>query len=281
MVSINIFGSSNNNLIEEDQIGTSNDQSFTIVQNNIPQMKFSTNQISFFNDLYMEKDGGYMGMLSLKANKEFGLMLGSNTNMITWKNMTAQPIRFTASIGFLFIPNKTIVMTVSALHGIQAYKNIDMGIDNRIINLQNPVNYSDCSTKGYCDTKVQKTGDTMTGNLYFDGSTRNIHIGCNNLGADKYYRLYLGTEENKINTVNNSIYIFSERLISFNVSTAMNIIVVDSGGITFSKSVFMNDNFITGLATPHEPRDAVNKQYVDSKYEELNARLQRLERSFK
>jgi uncharacterized membrane protein (UPF0127 family) len=40
----------------------------------------------------MEKAGGYMGMLSLKANKEFGLMLGTNKNMITWKNMTAQPI---------------------------------------------------------------------------------------------------------------------------------------------------------------------------------------------
>jgi len=47
----------------------------------------------------------------------------------------------------------------------------------QMIALQKPI---------YTDLKVLKTGDTMTGNSYFDGSTRNISVGCNNLGADNY-----------------------------------------------------------------------------------------------
>ena len=43
----------------------------------------------------------------------------------------------------------------------------------------------------------------------------------------------------------------------------------------------MNDRNITGSADPIEPRDAVNEDYVDRKFVDLNARLERLESSFK
>jgi hypothetical protein len=43
----------------------------------------------------------------------------------------------------------------------------------------------------------------------------------------------------------------------------------------------MNDNIISGLGFPIEPRDATNKLYVDQKFDELNARLSRLESNFK
>jgi len=77
-------------------------------------------------------------MQSLTDNKEFGIFLGNNRNMITWKNAVNQPIRFTASTGFLFTLGRTILMTITATNGIQILKNINMR-NNRIINLPAPV----------------------------------------------------------------------------------------------------------------------------------------------
>jgi len=42
--------------------------------------------------------------------------------------------------------------------------------------------------------KMLKSGGTLTGNLYFDGSTRSIRVGGNNLCADNYFRFYLDSD---------------------------------------------------------------------------------------
>jgi len=75
--------------------------------------------------------------------------------MITWKNADNQPIRFTASTGFLFALGRIILMTITANNGIQILKNIDME-NNRINNLPAPVDSTDCATKAYSDLKVLK-----------------------------------------------------------------------------------------------------------------------------
>jgi hypothetical protein len=144
-----------------------------------------------------------------------------------------------------------------------------------------PESDADCVNKTYCDAKLLKNGDTMLGNLYFDASTKNIHLGSINLGINNYFRIYLGSLSNKINFFNNALDIFVERIITVNVGSKMNIIVIDSGGIVFTKPLSMDEKNITGLGDPIESKDAVNKQYVDSKFDELNARLQRLESNFK
>lgn len=265
-----------NTLLTEGRMGTSNDYSFTLVRNNTRQMKFLSNGIVIYNNFYMEKDGGYMGMQALNANREFGVFFGNDRNMITWKNASTQPLRFAASYGFLFTLGRTVLMTMGA-NIIQAYKNIDMLSSNKIINLPVPVNASDCATKAYSDLKVLKNGDTMTGNLYFDGSTRDIHIGCNNMGAEQIFRLYLGSESNKINASNNDVDIFVGRAITVSIGSNLNIITINSGGITFNKPLSMANCKIFNLDHPIHSTDAVNKQYVDSRYDELNARLQQLE----
>jgi len=84
--------------------------------------------------------------------------------MLTWTNSVNQPIRFTASTGFLFTMGRTILLTMTVTNGIQILKNIDMG-NNRIINLPARVDTTDCATKAYDDLKVLKSGDTMTGDL--------------------------------------------------------------------------------------------------------------------
>ena len=280
-MSINIFGTGGNNLyyIEQD---------LNLNNNAIHGVKDFENDSDAVNKRYVDdkllvshnENGEYIGKLSLNADKEFSIYFGNNKNVISWRNRPTQPIRFTASTGFLFTLDRTLLMTMSARNGIQPHKNIDMGGTNRIINLPTPVNAADCASKAYCDSKVSKSGDTMIGSLYIDGSTKNIDLGCNNLGGDQYFRLYLGSEANKMNSYNNVIDLFAGRIITVNVGSERNVIVVDAGGIVITKPLSMNGNVISGLGNPQEPRDAINKQCFDMKIEELNARLQLLESNF-
>jgi len=112
-----------NALQSDGQMGTLNDNSLTFVRNNIPQMAFFSRHIGIYKS-YLEKedDGGYIGMQSLTDNKEFGIFLGNNSNMITWKNGVNQPIQFTARTGFLFTLGRTILMTITVNNGIQILK---------------------------------------------------------------------------------------------------------------------------------------------------------------
>jgi len=64
-----------------------------------------------------------------------------------------------------------------------------------------------------------KTGDTMTGSLYFDAITRNIELGCKNLGNKQYFQIYLGSEACKIITCNNDVSIFASNGLNFSFGT--------------------------------------------------------------
>ena len=159
----------------------------------------------------------------------------------------------------------------------------DIVLNNKFVaGLRNPNSAQDASTKQYTDTndslRVLKTGDTMTGNLVFDARTNNIEIGCNSLGSEKYFRIYLGGEANKINTFNNNINIFAGSTVNVSAGTAINIIVVGSEDVVLNKSLSMANNRITNLTTPRSPLDASSKRYVDAKYEILSDRPLDLER---
>lgn len=287
MVSINIFGSNNSNLGEFNQ-------DLDLKNNTICNLKDPELELDAANKRYVDSklilstpsvayndNGEYIGNLLLEADKEFGVFFGNNKNMISWRNRATQLLKFTANAGFLFTTGRTRLMTISGANGIKTFKDIDLGSSYRVINSQMPENDSDCATKSYCDAKLLKSGDTMLGNLYFDGSTRNIHVGCKSLGAENYFRMYLGSEASKINFYKEALDLYVSRIMTLNIGSEMHVMVIDSGGITFTKQLAMNDRNITGLADPIESRDAVNKDYVDRKCEELNARLERLESNFK
>lgn len=276
MVSINIFGSNNSNLHDFAR-------DLDLNNNSIRNLKTPENEFDGANKSYVDSklDGENTGMLTLEPDKEFCFYFGNNKNAISWRNRVTQLLKFTASAGFLFTVGRIPLLTISSTSGIKVHKNIDLGSNCRIINSQMPVNDTDCVTKSYCDAKLMKSGDTMLGNLYFDGSTRNIHLGSINLGTDNYFRIYLGSESDKINCYRSSLDVYTGRILTINIGREMNIIVIDSGGITFSQQLSMNDNIISGLGFPIEPRDATNKLYVDQKFDELNARLSRLESNFK
>ena len=287
MVSINIFGSNNSSLCDFNQDLNLNNNSICNLKD--PELELDaankryvdSKLISSTTSVAYNENGEYIGNLLLEVDKEFGVIFGNNKNMISWRNRSTQLLKFTASAGFLFTTGRTRLMTISGTTGIKCFKDIDLGSSCRVINSLMPESDSDCATKSYCDAKLLKSGDTMLGNLLFDGSTRNIHLGCNNLGAENYFRMYLGNAASKINCYNGALDLYVGRILTLNIGSEMNVMVIDSGGITFTKQLSMNDRNITGLADPIEPRDAVNKDYVDRKFEELNARLERLESNFK
>jgi hypothetical protein len=265
-----------NTVLTDVMMGTLNNYSFNIVRNNVPAMTFLADKTLSHKSFYLDtSNGGYMGLQSLNPNKEFGIFVGNNRHMISWKNLTAQPLRFLSSFGFNFIMGRLAILSLGNI--IRSHKNIDMLNSNKIINLPAPVNATDCATKAYTDLKVSKSGDLMTGDLYFDGVSRSIVVGCTNLGIGKYFRLYSGSASIRITTFNKNVDIFAAEAITISVGTVLNIIAIDEAEIVFAKPLFMSDRKITNLALPDNASDAVNKQYVDAKYEELNARLLRLE----
>jgi len=138
-----------------------------------------------------------------------------------------------------------------------------------IARLRDPFSAQDASTKKYTDTndnlRVLKTGNTMTGSWYFDGTTRNVEFGCTNLGTEQYFRIYLGSEACKINTNNNNVDIFASNGLNFSVGTDLNIISINSSEIVFTNPLSMTNSKITNLSTPSSPTDAATKQYVDTR----------------
>lgn len=202
---------------------------------------------------------------------------GAYNKRYTWcSNANNTSIIYVASITENVF-NTWVIQTPVLTSGVNALEgNLNMN-RNTIINLADPSSAQSAATKAYADLKVLKTGDTMTGNLYFNGSTKHIHFGCNNLGADQYFRIYLGSEENKINSFHNDVEFYAGNAITVSVGTVFNVIAIDSVEIIFGKPLSMLNCKIVNLATCTEPTDAVNKRYVDAKYNELNERLQRLE----
>lgn len=113
-------------------------------------------------------------------------------------------------------------------------------VGNLFLNTTTPSTILEAAAKGYVDTqvatattsintKVSKSGDTMTGLLTLSGApTTNLHA------ATKLY-----------------------------VDTAANL-KVNKAGDTMTGNLAMSANFITGLASPVNSNDAANKIYVDN-----------------
>jgi len=258
------------------KMGTLNDNSFTLVRNNIPQMKLFRSHIVAYKNLSFKKvnEGGYFGMQSLADNKEFGIFVGNNRNMITWKNVVNLPIRFTASTGFLFALGRTTLMTITATNGIQILKIINMG-NNRIINLPAQVDSTDCATKAYSDLKVLKTGDTMTGDLNFILSNDELRkFGVKGVDSDgRAMALLLGNIDNQIrHNFGHPIKVAASHgtMFSCTLGDICRMGALNDPRAHFFKDIVMNNKCIPGLRDPVSDHDAVTKQYVDGKFVKNN-----------
>jgi len=239
-------------------------------------MAFLSRHVAIYKSFYLEKgdEGGYMGMQSLTDNKEFGIFLGNNRNMITWKNTANQPIRFTASTGFLFTLGRTTLMTITATNGIQILKNINM-VNNRIINLPATVDTTYCATKAYCDLKVLKNGNTMTGDLNIilnNDELRTFGVRGVDSGG-KAMALFFGNIDNEIrHNFGHPIKVAALQgtMFSCSLEDICRMGAINDPRAHFFKDIVMNNKYIAGLRDPVSENDAATKQYVDRKFVKNN-----------
>lgn len=93
MVSINIFGSSLNDVVKD----------LDLNNNAIRNLKTPEDENDAANKRYVDEkllgsnNGENTGILAPNSNKDYGIYFGNNRNKITWRDMVTQPIRFIAS----------------------------------------------------------------------------------------------------------------------------------------------------------------------------------------
>ena len=111
--------------------------------------------------------------------------------------------------------------------------------NNKITNLQDPINAQDASTKNYTDTKMSKSGDAMSGTLDMNNNRISNLVEPVD-GGDAATRSYV-----KAFARNNFLKL--------------------DGSNSATRDISFNNNRITNLANPVEGGDGVNKQYVDAR----------------
>jgi hypothetical protein len=102
----------------------------------------------------------------------------------------------------------------------------------KITGVATPTVGSDAATKTYADTKVAKTGDTLSGSIDM-GSNKITSLGTPTVGTDAATKTYADTK-------------------------------VSKSGDTMSGVLDMGSSKITNLGTPTASGDATTKAYVDS-----------------
>jgi len=268
-MSVNIFGSSGSSF-SHDANSRYVDQKFTTLSTNLTsKVNKAGDVISGDLKLLVDNDSlRIFGVSDLSSGKSMSLLLGDEDNQI--RHNFGHPLKIAALHGTKFTCPEGDICRLGAENDVRMHVYQDIVMNNKFIaNLRDPFSAQDASTKKYTDIndnlRVLRAGDTLTGSLYFDAATRNIEIGCKNLGPGQYFRLYLGSEACKINTYNGDASIFATNVITMSVGTDLDIITIHSTEIVFSKPLSMANNKITNLAAPTDSTDAATKQYVDTR----------------
>jgi len=190
------------------------DQKFTTLSSNLASKvnKSGDTMAGYLTLLVNDDQQRTFGVCDLSSGKGVSLLLGDQNNQI--RHNYGHSLKIAAVNGTKFICPSGDICRMGADNDVRAHFNQDVVMNNKYIaRSRDPFSAQDASTKKYTDTndnlRVLKTGDTMAGSLYIDAITRNIELGCNNLGTEQFFRIYLGSEACKINTCNNDVSIFA------------------------------------------------------------------------
>ena len=173
----------------------------SIVRNNVTRISCMSMSCQVLNSLYIRKvtddevvedptDGTmYFGCTTLAPGDTFLIAIGKTTNKIYWANTTNAQLIIDSQNGTRFKVNGTDIIVLYPTYVICA-KELNM-YSNKISSLLDPTNAQDAATKNYVDTQngnyVLKAGNTMTGNLTFDGTGRNVSLLANNIEDGKSF----------------------------------------------------------------------------------------------
>ena len=272
-MSVNIFGSSgtfsqgvNNGYV---------DQKFTTLSTNLTSKVNKSGDI-ISGDLKLLANNDPLrtfGVSDLSSGQSVSLLLGNEDNQI--RHNFGHPLKVAALYGTKFTCPIGDICKMGAVTDARAHFYQDIVMNNKFVaGLRDPFSAQDASTKKYTDNndnlRVRKTGDTMTGSLYFNAITRNVEIGSKNLGSGQYFRLYLGSEACKLNTYNDDVSIFAADSLSISIGNNLNIFAINAAEVVLTKPLSMTNNKITTMANPTNPTDAATKQYVDTKFVKNN-----------
>ena len=134
-------------------------------------------------------------------------------------------------------------------------------MENRISGLGSPLNPDDAVNRTYCDTKLSKTGGTMTGVLTVNNEIRIEQDRRLRFGPNNDNRIILD-DKNELGIYSNNGYLVfrpNDILTDTDLNMGANDII-NVNGITLS-----GDKTIKNLATPTSDNDAATKKYVDDK----------------
>jgi len=267
-MSVNIFGSSgqfSNDIANKRYV----DQKFATLSTNLTSKvnKAGDTISGDFKMLINDDQIRTFGVTDIGTGKSMSLLLGDDDNQI--RHNFGHPLKIAAVYGTKFTcpAGETCRMGAQSDARAQFSKDIIMN-DNSITGLHNPIDEKDAATKQYVDTRVAKSGDTMTGNLLLSvGYDLLRTIGCSDLSDSKKFAILLGSDTNQIQCqLNQPIIIQAAKGLMCKLGSN-NIIRFGRAANDFRIDVYndilMNNRYITNLREPNTPRDAVTKSYAD------------------
>lgn len=185
---------------------------------------------SYINSIYMRRDGAtaFTGPVSM-----------GGYNLIS----LADPVNSQDAVNLRYLQDNFLSSTGAS----PMEADLNMG-GFHITNLGTPVNSTDAATMGYADTKVSKSGDTMTGALSMSNATGLAYIDMGN--TNKIINLADPT----------------------NVRDAVNLQTAD--GRFVKKGGDTMTGVLTLSADPTQAMHASTKQYVDNQITQASAAIQ-------
>ena len=169
----------------------------------------------------------------------------------------------------------------------------DIDLDShKIINVADPTDKKDAANKEYVDSnagsdselnKVSKTGDSMTGDLNLRIADDRVRLlGCTRLNPGTGFSLPLGNYDNQLQFYKAAAG-REQGPVTFKTTHGLLIQTIRNNSvchigfrtrgrpptIRVYKNIEMNNNRLLFLNTPEHPHEAVQKDYVDRKFDTL------------
>ena len=275
------------------KIGSVNDVDFDVVRNNTSRMQFSSTSINVNSNIDINGnriiDSADPTNPQEVATKNYvdtnSWLINGNalTNDVATKhyadshrgwNMDGNSLVVNGKIGsvndvdFDFVRNNASRMQFLPLSTVLTS---DLNISgNRVVDSADPENSQDVATKHYVDNKfASKSGATMTGDLYFDGTlNRDVNLIANNIGDNRGFVVGIDRQFSYISfSKYANVNVCQIKSTTFQVfsNTGPILLAANIHGINMYKPLSLNSNTIINVKNPEHPQDVATKHYVDNR----------------